>query len=302
MGEILGQNLKALRQKKGLTAKEVAESLGMKVEELQCYEYGIRTPSKDALDKLSKYYGIDAAELHIADSFSGAKPASKPSIPKPAPQPTPKPVAPQPAQKLTTQPVQKPATQPAAPKPAAQPAKTPAAQPVQKSVQQLETNKQAAPTANKVEVKQEPAQEVKPKTEDKTQTTNNIAAGSQAFAETNPDVAETVVDEPKVDTAQDRKLKKKQAKEERERIFRENEAKYKEEKKSKKDKDVVEGTSDGKELWKRFPLKLHVVILIFSVAILVGLFIPFYNMSIIFMGIRILYIEISSICIVCYIF
>ncbi|KMY49536.1 helix-turn-helix domain-containing protein [Peribacillus loiseleuriae] len=59
MSNLTPKILENLREKKGWTKTEVARRLGMKtVSTYANWEYGIRTPDKDMLAKISKLYGI----------------------------------------------------------------------------------------------------------------------------------------------------------------------------------------------------------------------------------------------------
>lgn len=229
MGEILGQNLRAIRESKNLTAEEVSQSLGMPLTELQCYEYGIKTPSQSVLEKLSNFYGVDSAELHIADNFNEAKAnKSQQPIEDQIPQVT-----------------------------SAQPA-------VQQEVK--------AQSVGQAPVKPEVQQAVVNDTE-----VNRAQPESDTQPEVSPAVAE---DKAKQKQArEEEKLKKKQ---EEERLKQEKK-RLKEEK--KQSQDVTPQSTTDKELWKRFPLKLHIVLLILSVVILVAYFIPFYNENVVGEGV-----------------
>lgn len=54
----LGERLRAERNKKGVTAAEVARSLGLTQGAISQFENGIRSPSTGALVALAKYYGV----------------------------------------------------------------------------------------------------------------------------------------------------------------------------------------------------------------------------------------------------
>ena len=54
----LGERLRAERNKKGVTAAEVARSLGLTQGAISQFENGIRSPSTGALVALAKYYNV----------------------------------------------------------------------------------------------------------------------------------------------------------------------------------------------------------------------------------------------------
>ena len=55
---MLKDQLKLLREKRGLTKKEVANSIGISERAYIAYEYGERDVSTDTLVKIAKYYGV----------------------------------------------------------------------------------------------------------------------------------------------------------------------------------------------------------------------------------------------------
>ena len=54
----LGEKLKEERNKKGVTAAEVAKSLGLTQGAISQFENGIKYPSTGVLVALAKYYGV----------------------------------------------------------------------------------------------------------------------------------------------------------------------------------------------------------------------------------------------------
>ena len=54
----LGQNIKALREAKGLLQKQVANEVGLGISHYSKIENGQREASVEMLDKLAKFYGI----------------------------------------------------------------------------------------------------------------------------------------------------------------------------------------------------------------------------------------------------
>ena len=59
----IGENLKALREKKGLTQREVANDLFITVQMLSGIETGIKQPSLNVALALAKYYGVTVEKL-----------------------------------------------------------------------------------------------------------------------------------------------------------------------------------------------------------------------------------------------
>ena len=59
----VGENLKALRKKKGVTQREVANDLFLSVQMLSAIETEIKQPSLNVALALAKYYGITVEEL-----------------------------------------------------------------------------------------------------------------------------------------------------------------------------------------------------------------------------------------------
>lgn len=57
------ERLKAIRKKKGLTQKELADSLGIPYQGISQYERGIRQPKYQTVEKLSKALECDISEL-----------------------------------------------------------------------------------------------------------------------------------------------------------------------------------------------------------------------------------------------
>ncbi len=235
MGEILGRNLLTLRKNKNLSPAEVAASLGMTPEELQCYEFGIKIPSEEALAKICKYYGVDSAELHIAGNFDKPQTVTK--------------VTPQEQPKIVAKPV--------------------TAQPIPAQPQQVQTK--VVPNDNVV--KSQPVQPAK-----ETQGPTLVVKGSDSTG--------IVAGQPMEQV--DKKAQKKAEKEAKLQALKESQARYAEEQRQKKlakHNATVDTTSEiiadsdqgGQVVAKRFPKKLHICLLILSIAVAVGLFLPYYK-------------------------
>ena len=54
---------KRVRERRGLTIKQVSEAIGIPQSTISQYENGKRKPKREALEKLSSYYGVDAKIL-----------------------------------------------------------------------------------------------------------------------------------------------------------------------------------------------------------------------------------------------
>ncbi|MFL0181933.1 MULTISPECIES: helix-turn-helix domain-containing protein [unclassified Mycobacterium] len=65
-GKPLGDRVKDARVEAGLTLRGVAKSLGLSPSYLNDIEYNRRTPSDDALQKISALFGLDLDELLAA--------------------------------------------------------------------------------------------------------------------------------------------------------------------------------------------------------------------------------------------
>jgi transcriptional regulator with XRE-family HTH domain len=65
----IADNIKKLREDKGLMQKEVYNEIGLKPAHYNKLEKGLIEPSIDILDKLSKFYGITLDEIvHLEES------------------------------------------------------------------------------------------------------------------------------------------------------------------------------------------------------------------------------------------
>ena len=64
-------NMRAIRQKKGLTQKQVAEACGLARSTILTYEAGNANPKPATVAKLAKALGVTAAELYGVDWMPG---------------------------------------------------------------------------------------------------------------------------------------------------------------------------------------------------------------------------------------
>lgn len=79
MGDEFNENLKAAREKRGLSQKEVAESIGVAKSTYSLYESGNREPNVQTIKKISDLLsvsaddllGIDEDEQTVAAHFDG---------------------------------------------------------------------------------------------------------------------------------------------------------------------------------------------------------------------------------------
>ena len=79
MGDKFNENLKAAREKRGLSQKEVAESIGVAKSTYSLYESGNREPNVQTIKKISDLLsvsaddllGIDEDEQAVAAHFDG---------------------------------------------------------------------------------------------------------------------------------------------------------------------------------------------------------------------------------------
>ena len=63
MGDCFSENLKAIRVKRGLTQKEVAENIGVAKSTYSLYESGNREPNVQMIKKIATALSISADEL-----------------------------------------------------------------------------------------------------------------------------------------------------------------------------------------------------------------------------------------------
>lgn len=63
MGENFNENLRAVRERKGLTQKEVAESIGVAKSTYSLYESGNREPNIQTIKKIADLLNTSADEL-----------------------------------------------------------------------------------------------------------------------------------------------------------------------------------------------------------------------------------------------
>ncbi len=61
---MLGERLKALRKKKGMTQKELADELLLDTSSISKYESGAAVPSYEALEKIANYFHVSTDYLY----------------------------------------------------------------------------------------------------------------------------------------------------------------------------------------------------------------------------------------------
>ena len=64
-------NMKAIRRKKGMTQKQVAEACGLADSTIRTYELGNANPKPATVAKIAKALGVSAAELYGVDWMPG---------------------------------------------------------------------------------------------------------------------------------------------------------------------------------------------------------------------------------------
>ncbi len=69
--EIIGRNLKSLREKRGLTQEEIADYLGISRPIISYYEIGDRPVSLTHLEKLADLFGVEVADLSSEEPLVG---------------------------------------------------------------------------------------------------------------------------------------------------------------------------------------------------------------------------------------
>jgi transcriptional regulator with XRE-family HTH domain len=65
----LGEKLRKLREEKGSTLEDVADSLGIGRSTLSGYENGHRKPNIEVIDKLAQYFKVEHSELISKDAI-----------------------------------------------------------------------------------------------------------------------------------------------------------------------------------------------------------------------------------------
>ena len=61
--EVIGQRMKAVRESRGMSLKELADLTGAYISNLSCYENGKRTPSLELFVELARVLGVSANHL-----------------------------------------------------------------------------------------------------------------------------------------------------------------------------------------------------------------------------------------------
>ena len=64
-------NMKAIRRKKGMTQKQVADACGLADSTIRTYELGNANPKPATVAKIAKALGVSAAELYGVDWIPG---------------------------------------------------------------------------------------------------------------------------------------------------------------------------------------------------------------------------------------
>lgn len=64
--KIVGNKMQELRNKKGLTALEVAQELEISLSSYTKYENGDRVPREEIREKIASYYGVSVPSLFYA--------------------------------------------------------------------------------------------------------------------------------------------------------------------------------------------------------------------------------------------
>lgn len=65
---MIGENIKLIRQSKGLTQEELAKKLGISKSAISRYESGQRDPNLDSADKIASVLGVALRDLVSADN------------------------------------------------------------------------------------------------------------------------------------------------------------------------------------------------------------------------------------------
>lgn len=77
---VMVQRLHDLRQSKGLSIKQLADSLGVSSAAIKKYEYGEREPNSKAMAALEKYFGVTGAYLRGEEDAAPAGQAAAPAV------------------------------------------------------------------------------------------------------------------------------------------------------------------------------------------------------------------------------
>ncbi|WP_198527239.1 helix-turn-helix transcriptional regulator [Candidatus Stoquefichus sp. SB1] len=60
---MIGERLRNLRLKKGITQSKVAQSIGVSLSAITNYELGVRIPRDEVKIKLASFYGLTVEEI-----------------------------------------------------------------------------------------------------------------------------------------------------------------------------------------------------------------------------------------------
>lgn len=63
----IGENIKSLRESRGLTQAQLGDAVGVSDKAVSTWESGTRMPRTNAVDKLAAFFGIDKRDLLFCD-------------------------------------------------------------------------------------------------------------------------------------------------------------------------------------------------------------------------------------------
>lgn len=77
----IGKKIKQLRENKGLSQKELADSLGVTQQAIDAWERSITNPRKKSIDKLSSFFNVNGG-FFFEDDIQNKTPSNEMSIKK----------------------------------------------------------------------------------------------------------------------------------------------------------------------------------------------------------------------------
>lgn len=69
----IGENIKRLRESRGLTQSQLGDAIGVTDKAVSTWESGTRMPRMNAVDKLAAFFGIDKRDLLFEASCANAE-------------------------------------------------------------------------------------------------------------------------------------------------------------------------------------------------------------------------------------
>lgn len=67
---VVAENIKKLRAQSKLTQEQAAEAIGVEAVSFRHYEYGVRFPKPEALEKIAHCFGVTEAHIFLREGES----------------------------------------------------------------------------------------------------------------------------------------------------------------------------------------------------------------------------------------